>query len=169
MYGHLWNKGWFHAPKRDILSQLRHNYCTNLCYQIPTISIKKIAELLGDHEKMVIEVYNHIILEKEDAEKAVEQALNAWKKWDKNETSYFQNPLFLRLWDSNETFTLICYYIQFVTFRTSKKRRFYAVFRAFQSKIPRSSTHLGITQFHETLGIRTPDNLIKSQVLYRLS
>lgn len=53
----------------------RHNYCTNLCYQIPTISIKKIAELLGDHEKMVIEVYNHIILEKEDAQKAVEQAL----------------------------------------------------------------------------------------------
>ncbi len=55
----------------------RHNYCTNLCYQIPTISIKKIAELLGDHEKMVIEVYNHIILEKEDAQKAVEQALNS--------------------------------------------------------------------------------------------
>ena len=55
----------------------RHNYCTNLCYQIPTISIKKIAELLGDNEKMVIEVYNHIILEKEDAQKAVEQALNA--------------------------------------------------------------------------------------------
>lgn len=54
----------------------RHNYCTNLCYQIPTISIKKIAELLGDHEKMVIEVYNHIILEKEDAQKAVEMALN---------------------------------------------------------------------------------------------
>ena len=55
----------------------RHNYCTNLCYQIPVISIKKIAELLGDHEKMVIEVYNHIILEKEDAQKAVEMALNA--------------------------------------------------------------------------------------------
>ena len=55
----------------------RHNYCTNLCYQIPTISIKKIAELLGDNEKMVIEVYNHIILEKEDAQKAVEQALNS--------------------------------------------------------------------------------------------
>ena len=54
----------------------RHNYCTNLCYQIPTVSIKKIAELLGDHEKMVIEVYNHIILEKEDAERAVEMALN---------------------------------------------------------------------------------------------
>lgn len=54
----------------------RHNYCTNLCYQIPTISIKKIAELLGDTEKMVIEVYNHILLEKEDAQKAVENALN---------------------------------------------------------------------------------------------
>lgn len=54
----------------------RHNYCTNLCYQIPSVSIKKIAELLGDTEKMVIEVYNHIILEKEDAATAVENALN---------------------------------------------------------------------------------------------
>ena len=48
----------------------------NQCYQIPVISIKKIAELLGDHEKMVIEVYNHILLEKEDAEKAVKQAFD---------------------------------------------------------------------------------------------
>lgn len=54
----------------------RHNYCTNLCYQIPALSIKKIARLLGDTEKMVIEVYNHIILEKEDAETAIENALN---------------------------------------------------------------------------------------------
>lgn len=54
----------------------RHNYCTNLCYQIPAVSIKKIAELLGDTEKMVMEVYNHMILEKEDAKKAVEDALN---------------------------------------------------------------------------------------------
>ena len=54
----------------------RHNYCTNLCYQIPTISIKRIAALMGDTEKMVIEVYNHIILEKEDAATAVEAALN---------------------------------------------------------------------------------------------
>lgn len=54
----------------------RHNYCTNLCYQIPTISIKRIAALMGDTEKMVIEVYNHIILEKEDAVSAVEAALN---------------------------------------------------------------------------------------------
>ena len=54
----------------------RHNYCTNLCYQIPTISIKRIAALMGDTEKMVIEVYNHIILEKEDAVSAVENALS---------------------------------------------------------------------------------------------
>ncbi len=54
----------------------RHNYCTNLCYQIPAISIGKVAELLGDTEKMVLEVYNHIIAEKEDTAGAVESALN---------------------------------------------------------------------------------------------
>ena len=54
----------------------RHNYCTELCYQIPKVSIKKIAELLGDTEKMVIEVYNHVLQEKEDAVGAVNDALN---------------------------------------------------------------------------------------------
>lgn len=54
----------------------RHNYCTNLCYQIPTVSIKRIAQLLGDTEKMVLEVYNHIVLEKEDAVSAVNSAIN---------------------------------------------------------------------------------------------
>ena len=54
----------------------RHNYCTNLCYQIPKISIKKIAQLLGDTEKMVLDVYNHIILEKEDAASAVNDSIN---------------------------------------------------------------------------------------------
>lgn len=44
----------------------RHNYCTNLCYHVPEISIKKIAQLMGDTEKMVMDVYNHIIEEKED-------------------------------------------------------------------------------------------------------
>lgn len=53
----------------------RHNYCTNLCYQIPSISIKHIAALLGDTEKMVIEVYNHMVLEKEDIECALKNAL----------------------------------------------------------------------------------------------
>ena len=50
---------------------LRHNYCTELCYQIPTISTKKIAMLLGDSEKMVLEVYSHILEEKEDVSLAI--------------------------------------------------------------------------------------------------
>ena len=53
----------------------RHNYCTNLCYQIPAISIKKIAALMGDTEKMVIEVYNHIMEEKENPANVVENAV----------------------------------------------------------------------------------------------
>ena len=52
----------------------RHNYCTSLCYQIPTISIKKIAQLMGDTERMVLDVYNHMVLEKEDAASAVNAA-----------------------------------------------------------------------------------------------
>lgn len=52
----------------------RHNYCTNLCYQIPKISIKKIAYLLGDSEKMVLEVYNHIIEDKESVIDALESS-----------------------------------------------------------------------------------------------
>lgn len=54
---------------------LRHNYCTELCYQIPRISIKHIAYLLGDTEKMVLEVYNHIVMEKEDSAGAINAAL----------------------------------------------------------------------------------------------
>lgn len=54
----------------------RHNYCTMLCYQIPRISIKRIAQLVGDSEKMVLEVYNHIVMEKEDAAGAVNDAVN---------------------------------------------------------------------------------------------
>lgn len=54
----------------------RHNYCTMLCYQIPKISIKRIAQLMGDTEKMVLEVYNHIVLEKENATEAVNAAIN---------------------------------------------------------------------------------------------
>lgn len=54
----------------------RHNFCTNLCYQIPKVSIKKIAQLMGDTEAMVLNVYNHMILEKEDAAGAVNAAMN---------------------------------------------------------------------------------------------
>lgn len=53
----------------------RHNYCTELCYQIPAISTKKIAQLLGDNEKMVLEVYSHIVDEKEKAPDVVAKAL----------------------------------------------------------------------------------------------
>lgn len=54
----------------------RHNYCTMLCYQIPKISIKRIAQLLGDTERMVLDVYNHVVMEKEDAAGAVNDAIN---------------------------------------------------------------------------------------------
>lgn len=54
----------------------RHNYCTMLCYQIPRISIKRIAQLLGDTERMVLDVYNHVVMEKEDAAGAVNDAVN---------------------------------------------------------------------------------------------
>lgn len=53
----------------------RHNYCSELCYQIPAISTKKIAQLLGDTEKMVIDVYSHIMEEKEDAQSVIETAI----------------------------------------------------------------------------------------------
>lgn len=54
----------------------RHNYCSNLCYQIPRISIKRIAQLMGDTEEVVLAVYNHILLEREDAGGAVNDAMN---------------------------------------------------------------------------------------------
>lgn len=53
----------------------RHNYCTELCYRVPEISIKKIAHLMGDTEKMVMDVYNHIIDEREDVFGVVGDAL----------------------------------------------------------------------------------------------
>ena len=53
----------------------RHNYCTNLCYRVPEISIKKIAQLMGDTEKMVLNVYNHIIKEKEDPASVINDIL----------------------------------------------------------------------------------------------
>lgn len=51
----------------------RHNYCSELCYKVPTISIKKVAYLLGDTEKMVMNVYSHIIEEKEDVSSVVNE------------------------------------------------------------------------------------------------
>ena len=54
----------------------RHNYCSSLCYQIPEISIEKIAALLGDSPKMVIEVYNHEITSKEKPVETISNAMN---------------------------------------------------------------------------------------------
>lgn len=49
----------------------RHNYCTELCYKIPMISTKEIARLLGDNEKMVIDVYSHLVEDKENTSEAI--------------------------------------------------------------------------------------------------
>lgn len=54
----------------------RHNYCSCLCYQIPIISIKMVAKLVGDSEEVVMKVYNHIMMEKEDKVSAVNNALS---------------------------------------------------------------------------------------------
>ena len=63
------------SPIEDLTSHIfRHNYCTNLCYQFPKISIKMIARLVGDSEKVVLEVY------KEDSISAVNDALNLEQK-----------------------------------------------------------------------------------------
>lgn len=82
-YRRMWDRiiGAMHEASDEPISGLtahifRHNYCTMLCYQIPTISIKRIAQLLGDTERMVLDVYNHIVLEKEDAAGAVNNAIN---------------------------------------------------------------------------------------------
>ncbi len=41
-----------------------------------TLPIKKIAQLMGDTEAVVLKVYNHMVLEKEDAGPAVNDAMN---------------------------------------------------------------------------------------------
>ena len=54
----------------------RHNYCSNLCYQVPAISIKKIAQLMGDSERVILNIYNHIMDEKEDVHSVLLNALS---------------------------------------------------------------------------------------------
>ena len=62
-------------PIRDLTPHVfRHNYCTELCYQVPLVSTKMIARLLGDDERMVLEVYSHICEEKEDVSAALKNA-----------------------------------------------------------------------------------------------
>lgn len=54
---------------KRLLANLRLMYldtttAQKLCYLVPEISTKKIAKLLGDNEKMVLEVYSHIVEER---------------------------------------------------------------------------------------------------------
>jgi hypothetical protein len=66
-------------PRRitDLTAHIfRHNYCTELCYMVPKglITTKKIAQIFGDTEEMVLKIYSHIVEEKEDAAGAVNAA-----------------------------------------------------------------------------------------------
>ena len=59
-------------PINDLTPHIfRHNFCTELCYKVPAISTKMIAYLLGDNEKMVLEVYSHLVMEKEDVSEVI--------------------------------------------------------------------------------------------------
>lgn len=61
---------------RDLTAHIfRHNYCSQLCYKVPEISIKKIAQLMGDTIPVIMNVYDHIIDEKENVADAVTDAL----------------------------------------------------------------------------------------------
>ena len=62
------------ADRPETSHIFRHTYCSNLCYQIPLISVKKIAQLMGDTEEMVNRVYSHIIEEQENVDAAILQA-----------------------------------------------------------------------------------------------
>jgi len=67
------NKG--EKPIQGLTAHIfRHNYCTQLCYQIPKISTKKIAQLMGDTEKVVLGVYSHMLDEQENVSDAINSA-----------------------------------------------------------------------------------------------
>lgn len=82
-YSKMWNSIVYQMnqvadqPITDLTAHIfRHNYCTELCYQVPTISTKMIARLLGDRENMVIEVYSHLVEGKEDAVSVINSIFN---------------------------------------------------------------------------------------------
>lgn len=54
---------------------LRHNYCTTLCYKIPDVSINDIAYLMGDSKQVVLDVYNHLNMDKKKVSDTVSSAL----------------------------------------------------------------------------------------------
>lgn len=51
----------------------RHNYCSELCYKIPILSLKNVARLLGDTEQMVLEVYSHLDIEREPTDEVISE------------------------------------------------------------------------------------------------
>ena len=66
-------------PITDLTAHIfRHNYCTELCYQVPKglLTTKKIAKIFGDTEEMVLKIYSHILEDKEDASGAVNAAFS---------------------------------------------------------------------------------------------
>lgn len=54
----------------------RHNYTTALCSQIPQLSIKNVARLVGDTESVVMRVYAHVQMERENTQASVSKALS---------------------------------------------------------------------------------------------
>lgn len=64
---------------KDLTAHIfRHNFCTMLCYESlknGTVSTKKIAQLLGDTEAMVLGVYGHLMEKEEKPKEAVINAL----------------------------------------------------------------------------------------------
>ena len=59
------------SPEHPVITGLtphifRHNLCSELCYQIPALSTKKIASIMGHDEAMVISVYSRILEDRED-------------------------------------------------------------------------------------------------------
>lgn len=76
MWGHI-NKAISSAAEKEVkitAHKLRHNFCSELCYQVPKISTKKIAYLLGDNERMVLDVYGHIVEKNENVVEAINSA-----------------------------------------------------------------------------------------------
>lgn len=53
----------------------RHNYCTSLCYQVPDISLQRIAYLMGDNLSTIIKVYSHLSDEKKDISETLRNAI----------------------------------------------------------------------------------------------
>lgn len=54
----------------------RHNYCTALCYQVPEISLERIASLMGDDLKTVLSVYSHVTTERQDVSVTIQNAVS---------------------------------------------------------------------------------------------